>query len=547
MYASSAVPLPSRAIATYCVPVIRLRGGGCCGSKLAEAPAKDEMPSSALPISSPPKALKLDYESRVEMARKEAMAAAARAPEFYVEQESIFKLLENEPDRLARVRLLDSQWILDRAAKLESATSDDERKALALPRRQDMERLYPEAYISIKDLYSLPSNEFTGALPIGAVSHAWLTPEHPDPFGEQLLALAAAIRKAQAGELRRQQPGWHAIPSVKPLLSLPARFALFYDWTSLHQKPRSADEQAAFSEALSYMQLWYVHQKVFALLLTELPPRWASVLGYDARGWPTTERAWTMLSKPNSDRCWPMILEVGSDSGEMPRSPPQHPNRLANILDTKRFTSPKADKPLVIKLYTETAHSIYGGVHELVFPDSGWMAADFEQLSEILPLCNLCGILVLANNHVGDTGMVAISAALQGGALPNLRTLDVFGCQVGSSGFCALFEALRLGATPKLTELNIQRNAADDSSAVALADAITGGAISRMEHLKLHMNRIGDAGGRALAHAISLAGVLPDLKCLGLTKNQLSDETNTVVRAVCNERDVEAQLVLADH
>jgi hypothetical protein len=254
-----------------------------------------------------------------------------------------------------------------------------------------------------------------------------------------------------------------------------------------------------------------------------------------------------MISKDNTDRCWPMILDVGSDSGETRRLPPQHPNRLACTLDTKRFTSPKADKPLVINLYTDTVHSVYGGVHELTFPDSGWEAPDCVQLAEVLPMCNRCCLLVLANNKVGDNGMAAISAAIQGGALPNLRIFDIFGCHVGPSGFCALFEAFRLGATPRLTELNMQKNAADDVSALALAGAIVDGATPNLEHLKLHMNCIGDYGGQALAEAIAPLGMLPNLKCLGLTKNQLSDEAQIVVRDVCKKKGIEVQLVLSDH
>jgi hypothetical protein len=69
---------------------------------------------------------------------------------------------------------------------------------------------------------------------------------------------------------------------------------------------------------------------------------------------PTVEHAWTMVSKSNNTGCWPMILESSHVTREAPRQPPMHPERLRALLETKAFTSPKADRPLVAGLYEET-------------------------------------------------------------------------------------------------------------------------------------------------------------------------------------------------
>ena len=168
------------------------------------------------------------------------------------------------------------------------------------------------------------------------------------------MRLAAMIRKAQRGELKKQQPGWNkSNPHAWPYDSLPARFALFYDWASIPQAlkaddgsvlvARTSEEESAFRVALECMQIWYVHQKLFAFLLTELPERCAgTVAGYDERGWPTVERAWTMVAKMNSVASWPMLYDVGTGE-EAVRMAPLHPEQVAEMLATKRFTSPKAD------------------------------------------------------------------------------------------------------------------------------------------------------------------------------------------------------------
>ena len=60
---------------------------------------------------------------------------------FYTSAESIFEALMPRGDGgIAPVKLLKTEWIKERAAKLKAATTDDERRKLRLPRRQDLER-----------------------------------------------------------------------------------------------------------------------------------------------------------------------------------------------------------------------------------------------------------------------------------------------------------------------------------------------------------------------------------------------------------------------
>ena len=127
---------------------VRARGGGCGASK-AVAPDKKPTEPWALTIE--------DY----------------RDPESIYAQLLPRGGLEHPP-----VKLLKWGWMEQRADRLRSATTDEERRALALPRRQDLERDEPDAFYSAEEVRQLKTNkrpnglDFT-QLPIVSVSHAW--------------------------------------------------------------------------------------------------------------------------------------------------------------------------------------------------------------------------------------------------------------------------------------------------------------------------------------------------------------------------------------
>jgi hypothetical protein len=88
---------------------------------------------------------------------------------------------------------------LERANQLILAPPGAAREALRLPTRQQLERNHPDAFTSAQEIRAQPSfnNDLRfGRLPICAVSYCWLTPEHPDPEGEQLISLAKTIERA---------------------------------------------------------------------------------------------------------------------------------------------------------------------------------------------------------------------------------------------------------------------------------------------------------------------------------------------------------------
>ena len=110
-------------------------------------------------------------------------------PGTYTDVEHIFAALRPAPGSgsgLVPVRLLRTSWIKARAALVRKATSDDERRRLRLPRRQDLERDEPEAFMPVEELEQLKRSR-TGCLAAGASSYCWhalrgRTPSPPPPL-----------------------------------------------------------------------------------------------------------------------------------------------------------------------------------------------------------------------------------------------------------------------------------------------------------------------------------------------------------------------------
>merc|ERR1712046_264655 len=101
-----------------------------------------------------------------------------------------------------------------------------------------------------------------------ALSYCWLTKAHPDPEGEQLRSLVAAIEARQS------------VPALRKFYKL----AFFIDWCSLYQEPRSSHQHISMGRALKTMHVWYAHRQVCTWMLTKTPD---SVLAYEERGWTT--------------------------------------------------------------------------------------------------------------------------------------------------------------------------------------------------------------------------------------------------------------------
>ena len=144
----------------------------------------------------------------------------------------------------------------------------------------------------------------------------------------------------------------------------------------------------------------------------------------------------------------------------------------------------------------------------------------------ILRPCIDCGALsqlwglYLANNLIGNAGLVAIVEACAAGALPVLRRLGLSKNRIGAEGLAQAF-AGRQDALAGVTSVCMQCNPMGDAGIEALAGGCERGALASCEELVLYSGGgIGDAGAGALARAAA-AGGLRKLKRLDLTDNDI--------------------------
>lgn len=332
------------------------------------------------------------------------------------------------------VKLLDGEWLLQRAEQLRAAPSRDERRDLALPRRQDLERSSEckKAFMSVDELLSIHEGmsadpqltKIGSPLPLVVVSHCWHDAPHPDPFGDNLLKLADAITTMRAKELDSRK---RAAPE--------GRFAIFYDWCSLCQKDtngdRSEGETDAFRAALARMQLLYAHQKTLVYLLTEQPDGWSGPR-YEDRGWPSFERTVTMLLKHHSHESWQLIVDA-ADSETRPQ-PPKLPEEFDAMLNDMTFSS-GADRELVSELYRQTLTVALGQTRTLRYAGLRWGDDEMVQLVRVLPMCHSLRTLNLKGTHNAYTPKSAeLLAALLRRQPPHMRRLKCIGARCGVKG-----------------------------------------------------------------------------------------------------------------
>lgn len=91
-----------------------------------------------------------------------------------------------------------------------------------------------------------------------------------------------------------------------------------------------------------------------------------------------------------------------------------------------------------------------------------------------------------------------MAAVLIGGATPRLRDLDLSFNNIGDTGAIALAAALPM--VPRIGSLDLSDNRIGDAGTAALADALLRS--PSLGWLSLHTNRIGDKGASALADVL---------------------------------------------
>ena len=308
------------------------------------------------------------------------------------------------------------------------------------------------------------------------MSYRWQTKHHPDPDGFSLATMAAVI---------------------KAYLVCVHRIAVFLDFSSLYQTPRSEGETMLFKAGLKAINVLYAHQVTHVWCLTRVPQ---GTTPYHASGWCTFERTiasvlteqnklWDLGKLPEGyvgdfvaqlatcreardplaeERFLFQVFTAMSSwctAARADRAPPLRGDRFRALLSGKAFTNGKADHELVAGLYDAFLSEGLGCATSLAFSDLEWGDAEVAQLADVLPLCTALRELSLSNNSFGDGGIGSLARALP----LTLTSLDLGNMpHVTDVGAAALVmrlppsvTALSLLASPLTCPLTVARSRGD--------------------------------------------------------------------------------------
>jgi len=436
------------------------------------------------------------------------------------------------------VALIRGSWLLDHA-----------HTGKPLPRRQDLPKgaLWESTDLFVRQPAGQREQEKLAAEPgiaheggwlralgtrgveLVALSYCWATPEHPDPDAEQLQLLLRAVYLHMANihdDLRKDM-------------------ALFIDWCSLYQEPRTASEEASYQRALKCSSLWYAHQGITLWILPTLPQSDPLMQrNYHERAWPCFERALSELIKgPESVLDLSTIRARGGsrgpvhqnrqDPGSLWRRPPMNPKLFRQVLLRKKLTK-ESDRRLLIELYTQTFAEVMGGIDSLSYVDLDWEDGQVEQLSVAMAWCRKLTSLTIKCNGFED--LTSLAEALP--SLPCLRKLQLSENHINDVGPLGLalkndasLECLHLDGNviQNVTELakglsenkTLRTLGLEDNRLLnvsALGDMLATN--TGLQRLALEQNKIGDTSLVALAKGLEKNSTLLTLR---LGKNHLED------------------------
>ena len=453
-------------------------------------------------------------------------SAAAAAPNPYFDVETLLASVES-----GAIAAVKGTWLVGL-----------HKRGGRLSRRQD---LPPEAFWSAGELrrVALALGADFGVLFV-ALSYRWLTKDHPDPDGFHL-GIVAAVAELYLN-LRGQDASASQLSAAfrEHGLGLP-EFALFWDFASLHQSPRTDAEAKLFPLGLQNSNVWYGHACTVVWMQSELPEGFAARMRasepplaetYEDSGWCYVEAAISAAIKPGflrldlakrTERAMANSYgpagnwwEVGDDRlacvCARRRPPPPSPETARRLLQTeKRFTN-LYDVSKVADLYAAFFGKVTT-VDALVFQGLEWGDADVVELCEVLPRFAALRTLDLSKNKIGLEGAKAIAEALMKSGTAVVITLYLGLNNIGDEGAIAIAEALKVNAV--LTTLNLGYNSIGVEGAKAIAEALKVNAV--LTELRLGVNTIGDKGAKAIAEVLKVNAVVTTLS---LWNNSIGDE-----------------------
>ena len=247
-----------------------------------------------------------------------------------------------ELDESIRKCLRNNSIALVSVAWLKRAGKDYLAPGARLPRRQELPPdalLSPEAAVAAYDSNALY-----------VVSHGWLTPGHPDPYSKRLRKLLA----------------FFSFPPMAP--ANPDGAGIFFDFMSLHQKPRDDEQEETFRSALPLMGRLYGSAHTTVLQIKEIPAKpddhdatSLETLGpyndrkYDDRGWCQLESGAAAIAAAiarNHKRKHVKLVELSGPTPKEKRPPTPSIAKLEAAIKDAKFTG-KGDLPVVLDMIRE--------------------------------------------------------------------------------------------------------------------------------------------------------------------------------------------------
>ena len=272
-----------------------------------------------------------------------------------------------------------------------------------LQRRQDLpaEAFWTAAELR-REVARLGPKRF-GALFV-VLSYRWLTKEHPDPDGFHLdiVADVLGLYFAETGRCSSEDSSpLTAAYAAAGLDWRTADCALFWDFGSLYQSPRTGAQHALFVLGLKASNIWYGHALTVCWMQSELPAGFPGA-PYEQSGWCFVEAAISAAVKEGGCR-----LDLGKRTEEAMdfaythdgnrldtkltavcagrRPPPLPPSEVARLLETEKTFTNSSDTGVVASLYRTFFEIIAGATERLAFRELHWGDAEAAQLAVVLP------------------------------------------------------------------------------------------------------------------------------------------------------------------
>jgi len=406
--------------------------------------------------------VKMELDQAMQKQKEKGSSTVARGSEGRKRPPDVFndKTLLLEAVRQGHVKLVSGDYLVSLHERGESVR-----------RQQDLPE---EAFMPFEDLQG-------DDVELVAISYCWCSPNHPDPEGFHLSLIVKMLKALMAGKYVDDviKDAYGSIQHTSHLRDAhfsfgAAKVAIFWDFLSLPQHPRTEAEQEAFDSALSSINAWYASVHTTKWILRDLP-RGLARASYDASGWTCFEYQVSNIVNPParmltlSGEAYKLLTTkdvfgkedyiqlalLASQAGR--RKGPMDPVTFDKRIDGLTFTN-GADKEKVKPKYHSTFRTLVAGAATMSFRGFHMASQDAEQALEVtLSHCRDLQEMDLAVNPKWQKELDALVEAIAAApCFHTLTRLDLsknveFRGDVGCFGRLKRLRQLSLGWAKKLT------------------------------------------------------------------------------------------------